>query len=193
MYGNAHDKLTESGDWRECIDLHNHRYLREDIVYGLGFLLSAAAYAGVKAPLAAGLYALAAASVGEDFAACAPRTLEALGLAAWSRAALGAGRMGRGLAHAFAYAGHDVWLVDIKPRKRADLAHLERTALTEIEGSLSALASLGVFDANDIPSMLTRVHFVGLDAASATLAECDVCFEGVPERMDAKQDALRFP
>jgi len=30
--------------------------------------------------------------------------------------ALGAGRMGRGIAHAFAYAGHEVVLIDAKPR-----------------------------------------------------------------------------
>jgi 3-hydroxybutyryl-CoA dehydrogenase len=31
-------------------------------------------------------------------------------------AAVGAGRMGRGIAIAFAYAGHAVSLIDIKPR-----------------------------------------------------------------------------
>ena len=33
-------------------------------------------------------------------------------------AAIGAGRMGRGLAHVFAYAGHEVKLLDAKKRKR---------------------------------------------------------------------------
>src|SRR5690606_15761581 len=41
MYGNlAHEKLTDSGDWREKIDLHGHRYLREDIQLGLVLLAS---------------------------------------------------------------------------------------------------------------------------------------------------------
>ena len=42
MYGNAHDKLTDSGDWREHIDLTQHRYMREDVEYGLAFLVSVA-------------------------------------------------------------------------------------------------------------------------------------------------------
>src|SRR6185295_15522359 len=30
MYGDAHRQLVKSGDWREHIDLHTHRYVRED-------------------------------------------------------------------------------------------------------------------------------------------------------------------
>jgi 3-hydroxybutyryl-CoA dehydrogenase len=35
-------------------------------------------------------------------------------------ACLGAGRMGRGIAVVFAYAGHDVAVIDFKPRARRD-------------------------------------------------------------------------
>ncbi len=35
MYGyGAHGKLTDSGDWRETIDLHTHRYMLEDTLAG---------------------------------------------------------------------------------------------------------------------------------------------------------------
>jgi len=84
MYGDAHDRLTESGDWREHIDLKTHRYMREDVQYGLAFLVSVAAWAGVPAPVAGGLLALGAAVVGEDFRR-GPRTLESLDLAKLSR------------------------------------------------------------------------------------------------------------
>ena len=47
MYGDAHDRLTESGDWREHIELRTHRYMREDVEYGLAFLVSVADWAGV--------------------------------------------------------------------------------------------------------------------------------------------------
>jgi opine dehydrogenase len=80
MYGDAHDRLTESGDWRERIDLGTHRYMREDVAYGLAFLVSAARWAGVAAPVAAGLLAIASAALGEDLYRDSPRTLEALGL-----------------------------------------------------------------------------------------------------------------
>ena len=56
-----------------------HRYMREDIVFGLAFLVSVARWAGVAAPVAAGLLAIASAVLGEDFMT-SPRTLEALGL-----------------------------------------------------------------------------------------------------------------
>jgi len=88
MYGDAHDRLTESGDWRERIELRTHRYMREDVACGLAFLVSVARWAGVAAPVAAGLLAIAAAALGEDLYADSPRTLEALGLAGHERDAL---------------------------------------------------------------------------------------------------------
>lgn len=87
MYGDAHRKLVSSGDWREKIDLHSHRYMTEDVVFGLAFLVSVARWAGAPAPLAAGLLALAGAILGRDLAG-GERTLEALGLAGLSRAEL---------------------------------------------------------------------------------------------------------
>lgn len=80
MYGDAHDRLTESGDWREKIDLRTHRYMREDVAYGLAFLVSVARWAGVAAPVAGGLLAIASAALGEDLYRESPRTLEALEL-----------------------------------------------------------------------------------------------------------------
>jgi opine dehydrogenase len=88
MYGDAHDRLTESGDWREHIDLRTHRYMREDVAYGLAFLVSVARWCGVAAPVASGLLAIASAALGEDLYADSPRTLEALGLAGLRRDAM---------------------------------------------------------------------------------------------------------
>ena len=90
MYGDAHDRLTESGDWREKIDLQTHRYMREDIVYGLALLVSLAQWAGVPAPVAGGLLALAGAVIGEDILVTSPRTLGAMGLDTLSRAQMSA-------------------------------------------------------------------------------------------------------
>ena len=87
MYGDAHRQLVKSGDWREHIDLHTHRYVREDGEVGLAFLASVARWAGVDAPLAEGLLAVLGAILGRDLRRGA-RTLEALGLAAMSPARL---------------------------------------------------------------------------------------------------------
>lgn len=87
MYGDAHQRLTDSGDWREHIVLTEHRYMTEDIHYGLAFLVSVADWAGAAAPVAHGLLAIASAVCGRDLRA-GPRTLEQLGLAGLDRAAM---------------------------------------------------------------------------------------------------------
>jgi opine dehydrogenase len=81
MYGrDSHKRLTDSGDWREDIDLHQHRYVTEDGELGLALIASCADYAGVEAPVAKGLLAMESAIVGRDFRQTG-RTLEKLGLA----------------------------------------------------------------------------------------------------------------
>src|SRR5882672_10091838 len=53
MYGRgSHDRLTDSGDWREHIVLTQHRYMLEDVRIGLSFLVSAGELADVETPLA---------------------------------------------------------------------------------------------------------------------------------------------
>jgi opine dehydrogenase len=89
MYGrDAKSRLVESGNWRERIDVRTHRYVREDIAFGLAFLISAGRYTNVPTPVASGLLALASAMLGEDLAASGGRTFEALGLAHLRRSAL---------------------------------------------------------------------------------------------------------
>lgn len=87
MYGDAHKQLVKSGDWRENIDLHGHRYITEDTELGLAFLASAARHAGVDAPIAHGLLAIVGGFLGRDLRQ-GPRSFEALGLADLSADAL---------------------------------------------------------------------------------------------------------
>jgi 3-hydroxybutyryl-CoA dehydrogenase len=107
-------------------------------------------------------------------------------------AALGAGRMGRGIAHVFAYAGHPVTLIDIKPRPTDAASLLARDALAEIEASLLSLAELGAFAAAAVPGVLRRVTFAAPGAAAAALSQADIVFEAVPEVIAAKRDAFAF-
>ena len=81
MYGRrVHKKLTDSGDWRERIVLTEHRYMLEDVVHGLAFLVSVCEWAGVACPVARGLLALGSAVLGRDLRSVG-RTLESLQLA----------------------------------------------------------------------------------------------------------------
>ena len=80
MYGDTHKVLVDSGDWREKINLTEHRYMTEDIHYGLSFLVSVANWVGVPAPTATGLLAIASAVCSRDLTN-GPRTMTSLGLA----------------------------------------------------------------------------------------------------------------
>jgi opine dehydrogenase len=80
MYGRgSHDRLTDSGDWREQLVLSEHRYMREDLKLGLSFLVSVAELTGVATPLARSFLAIGGAICDEDFLKTG-RTLESLGL-----------------------------------------------------------------------------------------------------------------
>lgn len=88
MYGRgSHDRLTDSGDWREQLILTEHRYMREDLRLGLSFIASCGALAGVDTPLAKSFLALGGAICGEDFLSTG-RTLASLGFGDLDRAAL---------------------------------------------------------------------------------------------------------
>ena len=68
MYGNvAHEKLVNSGDWHEKLNLTEHRYMSEDIGHGLALLVSLARWAKVPAPTAEGLLTLGGIAAGQDF------------------------------------------------------------------------------------------------------------------------------
>jgi opine dehydrogenase len=88
MYGRgSHDRLTDSGDWRERIVLTQHRYMLEDVRIGLSFLISVGALSGVETPLARAFCAIGSAVCGEDFMRTG-RTLPGMGLGHLDRAAL---------------------------------------------------------------------------------------------------------
>ncbi len=105
-------------------------------------------------------------------------------------AAVGAGRMGRGIAIAFAYAGHHIALIDLKPRERSASLQLQDQARAEILQSLAGLAQLGALSSEQVETIAARVEFVDAESAPAALAGAELVFEGVPETIEAKRDAF---
>ncbi|WP_342363417.1 NAD/NADP-dependent octopine/nopaline dehydrogenase family protein [Terrarubrum flagellatum] len=88
MYGRgSHDRLTDSGDWRETLDLQTHRYMREDLRVGLSFFRSVGALARVEMPLTNAFLAIGGAVCGKNFLE-GGRTLASLGLGGLDRASL---------------------------------------------------------------------------------------------------------
>jgi 3-hydroxybutyryl-CoA dehydrogenase len=105
-------------------------------------------------------------------------------------ACLGAGRMGRGIAVVFAYAGHDVAIVDFKPRDKGAFAQLADEARAEVRGTLTTLAEFGLFDPAQVDFLMRRVSVVPEPEAGAVLPAAAIIFEGVPEVRDLKQEVL---
>lgn len=98
-------------------------------------------------------------------------------------ACIGAGRMGRGIALAFARAGYDVVVVDFKARE--DWEALKKEAMTEMEAALAMLEELGAGS----PGALARIRMVPY-AEAQVLSEAELIFEAVPETLEAKRDAF---
>lgn len=104
--------------------------------------------------------------------------------------ALGAGRMGRGIAHVFAYAGYRVDVIDFKPRPEAEGARLREAALGEVAANLAFLRDAGVLDEPQRAAILGRVRVLPLEEAPGALAAADFIFEGVTETEEVKREAF---
>jgi 3-hydroxybutyryl-CoA dehydrogenase len=107
-------------------------------------------------------------------------------------AALGAGRMGRGLAHVFAYAGHAVALVDSKQRTGGDTERVLAEAANDVAASIGMIARFGLIDADQEAEILGRITYHDAASGAAAIAGAAFVFEGVPEVMAHKEEAFRF-
>ena len=105
-------------------------------------------------------------------------------------AAVGAGRMGRSIAIAFAYAGHRIALIDLRPRADHAWQRLRDEARTEIDASLRSLSGLGVLRDAQVDAVAARIELVPQVGAARALGAAELVFEGVPERIDAKREAF---
>ena len=105
-------------------------------------------------------------------------------------ACLGAGRMGRGIAVAFAYAGHAVTMIDVKARPAQQFAALEAEALAEVRKTLAILARFGLLANKDADAVVARVSVAPVQSMPAALAGAGIVFEGVPEVVDLKREVL---
>src|SRR5438067_8633369 len=105
-------------------------------------------------------------------------------------ACLGAGRMGRGIAVAFAYAGHDVTLIDVKARPTEQFEKLRAEALDEIKKTLASLARFDLLKETEAEVVIAKVSVAPSQQSAAALAGAGIVFEGVPEVVDLKRELL---
>jgi len=107
-------------------------------------------------------------------------------------ACVGAGRMGRGMAVAFAYAGLQVDLIDAKTRPKDQFETLSGDATEELKQTLTMLSGFDMLTGDEIGTVLNRIKIHALGQCTDVLAKADVIFEGVPETLDAKQSAFKL-
>jgi 3-hydroxybutyryl-CoA dehydrogenase len=105
-------------------------------------------------------------------------------------ACLGAGRMGRGIAVAFAYAGHAVTMIDVKARSAEQFATHQTEALGEVRKTLASLTRFGLLAENDAEAVVARISVVPAQDMAAAIAGAGIVFEGVPEVVDLKREVL---
>jgi 3-hydroxybutyryl-CoA dehydrogenase len=92
-------------------------------------------------------------------------------------AVIGAGIMGRGIAHVAALGGYRTILEDILP---ASL----RKAESEIRANLDKGVELGKLEKSAANAAFSRIHFAG--SVEEAAREADLVIEAVPEEMDSK-------
>jgi 3-hydroxybutyryl-CoA dehydrogenase len=92
-------------------------------------------------------------------------------------AVIGAGIMGRGIAHASALGGYRTILEDILPNAL-------RKAETEIRAHLAQAVELGHVNAGDADATFSRLEYAG--SVDEAAREADLVIEAVPDEMESK-------
>jgi 3-hydroxybutyryl-CoA dehydrogenase len=92
-------------------------------------------------------------------------------------AVIGAGTMGRGIAHVAALGGYRTILEDLLPNAL-------RKAESEIRGNLDKAVELGKVSAADADSAFARLEYAG--GVEEAAREADLVIEAVPEEMESK-------
>lgn len=103
---------------------------------------------------------------------------------------VGAGRMGRGIALAYALGGHSIVLVDLKSRSVEDRDRLGADIQGDLRGNQDRLSQLGVVVPDRGEDEGPGISVVHSDGAADVLAGADLIYEAVPETEAAKREAL---
>ena len=106
--------------------------------------------------------------------------------------AAGSGRMGRGMAVAFAYAGIAVSLLDLKVRDPDQARRHAEEVRAEIDAHLESLQRINLIGSSDADRIAASIELHTREESSIALADACIVFEGVPERLDDKRAAFEL-
>jgi 3-hydroxybutyryl-CoA dehydrogenase len=103
---------------------------------------------------------------------------------------VGAGRMGRGIAQAYAVAGGNVVLVDLKERDEPGFAELQAAVHSDIRADLEFMVGLGLLQEDRVREILERITTVSGKAGSKDMDKAVLVYEALPETLENKQQAF---
>lgn len=104
----------------------------------------------------------------------------------------GAGRMGRGIALSFGYAGYSVVLLDSEERSAGDFVELVNSVMEELASELEFLQSVSVISAAQAAAIQQRVSVEPKNAGAGVLSVADFVFEAVTEVLAIKESTYAW-
>lgn len=107
-------------------------------------------------------------------------------------AVVGAGRMGKAIAIAFAYAGLQVKLIDAKERSIDDFVQYQRQVEQDIAQELMLLSQIQFIQPEQTSAIQANIQVIEKSASIQYLKQCDLVLEGVPEKLSVKQDIFAW-
>lgn len=107
-------------------------------------------------------------------------------------AVVGAGRMGKAIAIAFAYAGLQVKLIDAKERSVDDFVQYQRQVEQDIAQELRLLSQIQFIQPEQTSAIQANIQVIEKSASIQYLKQCDLVLEGVPEKLLVKQDIFAW-
>ena len=107
-------------------------------------------------------------------------------------AVLGAGRMGKAIAIAFAYAGLNVDLIDAKQRSEAEFEQYQTQIRADLQQELQLLEKIQFIQAEQQDFILDKIAILSKQAATGILPNCALILEAVPEVKQAKQEIFAW-
>lgn len=107
-------------------------------------------------------------------------------------AVLGAGRMGKAIAIAFAYAGLNVDLIDAKQRSEAEFEQYQTQIRADLQQELKLLEKIQFIQADQQDFILDKIAILSKQAAIGILPNCALILEAAPEVKQAKQEIFAW-
>lgn len=107
-------------------------------------------------------------------------------------AVVGAGRMGRGIALSFAWAGYAVTLIDSEERVPEAYDEVAATAIAELTSEARSLADAGILSYAAADEIAARIDVVARADSGAALQAADFVFEAVAEVLEIKRSTYAW-